>query len=241
MAMLLNKKLFTGSFQQLKRNIFYFLLLDALLFISLYSVNYIISGYIFDFRSMLAAIQQNAVFIIGMIPLAVIYSFAILSVYSVFKYLTLTKLAGKQEEMMDFLSFFWLNMKIFSAFFGIFIIINIAFFSIPDRYILHYAFITLFPFAVFLGLAFNLLHASFADKGKALLKDYIIILRKKPAFIAYKTATYLFMLILYLIYNRLGLAGSAFLLPYSAAMLAVAYIITKFELCFYKEVLHDNK
>src|SRR3989338_3996078 len=130
-----NKKLFTEPFHLLKKNIFYFLLLDASLIVSLYSINYLMSSYIFDFRNMLAAIQQNNILVFLLLPLIVIYLLILLLIYSVFKYFVLEIIAKKESEnkFRNILRLYSLNTKIFGLFFIVFAVINLIFFNIRDK------------------------------------------------------------------------------------------------------------
>ena len=237
-----NKKLFTEPFHLLKKNIFYFLLLDASLIVSLYSINYLISSYIFDFRNMLAVIQQNNLLIFVLLPLIIIYLLILLLVYSIFKYFTLEIIAEKESEakFKNILKLYRLNTKIFSIFFVLFAIINIVFFSIPNEYMVAYAFATMLPFIFLLTLFIDVLHADFAlninKKGNNKLRFKRIFENKR--LIVTKILFYIGIIILYLLYNHLGTNRSILLMPYTVLSLIIVYAIMKIEMVLALEVLH---
>jgi hypothetical protein len=233
------KKNLSEAVVLLKQNFFYFLLLDFLFAVSLIFVNYLL-GFIISFQGMVAAVQQNAVFIIGMVPLGIIYSLTILFVYSSFKYMQIVKLLEGYESMKEFFSFYWLNVKIFLLFFVVFLVINVGFFNIPDEYNLIYVFVTMFPFIVFMSLAFNLLHAEFVHH-RVHVKRYLLLIKQNLKLLLYKTVTYIFVLVLYLIYNQLGLAGSRFLFSYSVMMLIIVYLILKLEFVYYLRYMDGKR
>ncbi|HIH42547.1 TPA: hypothetical protein HA246_02795 [Candidatus Woesearchaeota archaeon] len=231
MANLSNKKLFAESFHLLKKNILYFLLLDASLIISLYSINYLMSSYIFDFRNMLAVIQQNNMLVFVLLPLIVIYLLVLLFIYTVFKYFTLEIIAEKESEtkFQDIFKLYRLNTKIFGIFFVLFAIINLIFFSIPNEYMVTYAFTTMLPFIFLLTLFIDVLHAEFiSDDSKSKLKFKLVFQNKKM--IVIKILLYASVILLYLLYNYLGTNGSIFLMPFTVLAILYLYLLRKFEI-----------
>ncbi len=226
----LNKKLLIGLLQLLKKNILYFLLLDALLIVSLYSINYLMSGYIFDFRNMLTLIQQNNLLVFVLMPLMAIYLLILLLVYNIFKYFTLEVIAEKEtsEKLNNILKFYSLNAKIFGLFFVVFAIINLIFFSIPNEYMVIYAFATMIPFVFMLTLFIDTLHANFTTHDDNKLRLKLVFQNKR--FIVMKILFYASIILLYVIYNYLGTTGSMLLMPFTVLAIIYVYLLRKFEI-----------
>ncbi|MBI2136219.1 hypothetical protein HYU06_04050 [Candidatus Woesearchaeota archaeon] len=229
MISLKNKKLFTESLNLLKRNILYFLLLDASLIVSLYSINYLMSSYIFDFRNMLAVIQQNNMLVFVLLPLIVLYLLILLLVYSVFKYFTLEIIAEKESEnkFRNILRLYSLNTKIFGLFFIVFAMINIIFFNIRDEYMLYFAIVALFPFILLLTLFIDILHGNFILHDNNKLRFKLVFENKR--FLAFKIFLYLTLIALYSLYNYLGINGSILLIPYTITSIIYTYLMIRFE------------
>lgn len=230
MTNLLNKKLLIESLQLLKKNILYFLLLDALLIVSLYSINYLMSSYIFDFRNMLAVIQQNNVLVLVMLPLMVIYMLILLLMYSVFKYFILEIVAEKEsvDKFHNLVRFYSLNTKIFGLFFVVFAVINLIFFSIPNGYMVTYAFATMIPFIFMLTLFIDTLHTNFTTHNDNKLRLKLVFQNKR--FIVMKIVFYASIILLYMAYNYLGTSGNMLLIPFTVLAIIYVYLLRKFEI-----------
>ncbi len=224
------KNLFANTLHLLKKNILYFLLLDALLIVSLYSINYLMSSYIFDFRNMLTLIQQNNMLVFVLMPLMVIYLLILLLVYCVFKYFTLEVIAEKEstDKFHNIARFYPLNAKIFGSFFVVFAVINLVFFSIPNKYIVAYAFATMIPFIFMLTLFIDTLHTTFTPHNDNKLRLKLVFQNKR--FIVMKILLYASIILLYAVYNYLGTTGSSLLLPYTILVVIFAYLIRKIEI-----------
>ena len=251
----LNTGIFSESLNLLKKTLLYFLLFDALFIVSIYSVHSLISSYIFDFRNMLTLIQQNNLLIFVMIPLLILYLLIMLAIYAFFKYIAFDALTSIEQKIKQkteqsnlslrkslkhFISFYLLNVKVFSIFFVLFGVINIIFFSIPNRYIFVYAILTLYPFMLALNYSITIVHSLFALHGLTGIKKILLAVLQEKLNAYFIIAKFAIFTVLYFIYNYLGLNNSIFFWAFTFFATFITYFTLKLEICYYYYYYYYN-